>query len=247
MGKLDGKITLIAGGAGNVGEGVVQVFLKEGATVVVPSRKSEPLEQLRELLGPLATDRFVPLVGNIGQLEGAEHLRDEILNKFGRLDAVVASLGGWWQGNVPLTQVSMEVWQQYLESNLTSHFVVARTFLPVLADHKSSSYTLLGGSAAEMPFPNVSPVAITAAGQLMLAKVVIEEMKRQGSSLRINEVIVQGMVKTRAMAAHAGAEWISPQEIGEFTAWLASDEAYMVSGSILHLNQRPTQSSPVAH
>jgi 3-oxoacyl-[acyl-carrier protein] reductase len=71
----------------------------------------------------------------------------------------------------------------------------------------------------------------------MMVRILIEETK--GSGVRINEVIVQGMVRTRVMEAHSGPEWITPTEIGEFTAWLASDEAYMVSGSILHLNQRP--------
>lgn len=51
MAKLSGKIALIAGGTGGVGEGIVRAFLKEGATVVVPSRSSENLEQLRGYLG----------------------------------------------------------------------------------------------------------------------------------------------------------------------------------------------------
>jgi len=237
MGKLDGKIILIAGGAGNVGEGLVVNFLKEGAKVLVPSRKAESLEKLREFLGSNATENFVPIVGNIGELQGVEKVRDEILEKFGHLDGVLASLGGWWTGNKPLTEVSLEVWQQYLDSNLTSHFLLAKTFLPVLAQQKESSYTLLGGTAAEVPLLNISPVGITAAGQLMLTRIIIEETK--GSGIRINEVIVQGMVKTRVMEAYSGPEWITPDEIGQFTAWLASDEAYMVSGSILHLNQRP--------
>ncbi|GAC1501978.1 MAG: hypothetical protein NVS2B14_14590 [Chamaesiphon sp.] len=88
-----------------------------------------------------------------------------------------------------------------------------------------------------MAFPNTSPVCITAAGQLMLARVVMEEMK--GNGVRINEVIVQGMVMTRAMAGKDGPEWIKSEEVGDYVSWLASDEAYMVSGSIIHLNQRP--------
>jgi 3-oxoacyl-[acyl-carrier protein] reductase len=166
MGKLDGKITLVAGGAGYVGEGIVRAFLKEGATVAVSARNSSKLEELRGLLGELASDRFVPVVGEFSQIEAAEHLRDEILNKFGRLDAVVASLGGGWKGNQPLTKVSMEDWQNYLQSNLTTHFVAARTFLPVLAQQKGSSYTLLGGGAAETAIPNYSLIAIPAAGSV---------------------------------------------------------------------------------
>ncbi|MGL5793953.1 MAG: NAD(P)-binding domain-containing protein [Xenococcaceae cyanobacterium] len=44
MGKLSGKITFIAGGAGNVGEGIVRSFLKEGATVITSSRKEEKID-----------------------------------------------------------------------------------------------------------------------------------------------------------------------------------------------------------
>lgn len=236
MGKLEGKITLVAGGAGYVGEGIVRAFLQEGATVVVSARNTEKLEELGGFLGELASDRFVPMIGDFGQIESAERLRDEILNKFGRLDAVVASLGGNWQGNQPLTQVSMDEWQKYLQSNLTTHFVAARTFLPVLAHNKGSSYTLLGGGAAETAIPNYSLIGIPAAGQLMLAKVVIEEMK--GSGVRINQVIVHSLVATRSTQGQIQPQWITADEIGECIAWLTSDEAHMVSGSIIRLNEQ---------
>jgi 3-oxoacyl-[acyl-carrier protein] reductase len=241
MGQLDGKVILIAGGSGNVGEGIVPVFLKKGATVIVPSRRQESLDKLADYLGDLATDKYVPMVGNIGTLEGVEKLRDGIISKFGHLDGVLVSLGGWWTGNKPLTEVDLETWESYLNSNLTSHFLCAKTFLPVLAKTQGSSYTLLGGTAAELPLPKVSPVGITAAGQLMMAKIIMEEMK--GSGIRINEVIIQGMVKTRVMEAHSQPDWITPTEIGEFTSWLASDEAYMITNSILHINQRPEKAS----
>ena len=58
MGKLEGKTAFVAGGTGGVGEGIVRAFLDEGATVVVPSRKQENLDQLRGYLGS-ATERFI--------------------------------------------------------------------------------------------------------------------------------------------------------------------------------------------
>lgn len=241
MTKLDGMITLIAGGAGNVGEGIVRVFLKEGATVIVPARSQDKLDQLWETLGDLASDRFIPLVGNIGQVEGAESIRDQILNRFGRLDAVVASLGGAITQFLPLVQVPMEMWNEFLENNLTSHFVLARTFIPVLAKLPTSSYTLLGGSAAEIPIPNFGAMAVPAAGQLMLTRLLIEEMK--GTGVRINELLINSRVLTRSIAEHGQPEWITAQEIGEFTAYLASQEGSMVNGSILHLNQKALKNS----
>jgi NAD(P)-dependent dehydrogenase (short-subunit alcohol dehydrogenase family) len=238
MSQLENKVALILGGAGNVGEGIVRTFLKAGAIVAVPSRKVEKLEELRTYLGELAQgDRFIPIVGEIGQIDSAESIRDQLLKQFGRLDAVVASLGGWWFGNRPLTEVSIAEWQQYLDSNLTSHFIAARTFLPILQERKGASYTLVGGAAAEVPIPNVSPVSISAAGQLMLAQVLMQENK--GSTIRINEVIVHSWVATRSSKDRSQPTWITADDIGEFTAWLASDAAFMVNSSLLRLYEKP--------
>jgi NAD(P)-dependent dehydrogenase (short-subunit alcohol dehydrogenase family) len=237
MNQLENKVALILGGAGNVGEGIVRAFLKAGAIVAVPSRKVEKLEELRTYLGELAQgDRFIPIVGEIGQIDSAESIRDQLLQQFGKLDAVVASLGGWWFGNRPLTEVSIAEWQQYLDSNLTSHFIAARTFLPVLQERKGASYTLIGGAAAEVPIPNVSPVSIPAAGQMMLAQVLMQENK---STIRINEVIIHSWVATRSSKERSQPIWITADDIGEFTAWLASDAASMVNSSLLRLYEKP--------
>ena len=235
MAALNGKIAFIAGGAGNVGEGIVRSFLKAGATVITTSRKQEKLEELRSYLGDLAKDNFVPIVGDLGDLKSAEKLRSQILGKFNRLDAVVASIGGTWSG-VPLTQVSMEDWQKFIFTNLTTHFVCARTFLPVLTENKGSSYIFLGGTAAENAIPNYSLVAIPAAGQLMMAKVLMQEMKDSG--VRINEVMVNSLVNTRATEDSAKSEWITADEIGDYVAWLASDEAHMVNSSVPYLQEQ---------
>lgn len=235
MAKLNGKIAFIAGGAGNVGEGIVRSFLKAGATVITTSRKQEKLDALRDRLGNLAGDNFIPIVGGLGDLDSAEQLRDQILKQSGRLDAVVASIGGTWKGGLPMTQVSMEDWEKYIFTNLTTHFVCARTFLPVLTETKGSSYTFLGGSAAEAVIPNYSLVGIPAAGQLMMAKVLMEEMKDSG--VRINEVMINSLVNTRA-TEEAKPEWITADEIGDYVAWLASDEAHMVRSSVPYLQEQ---------
>ena len=233
MDKLDGKIALIAGGTGGVGEGIVRAFLNEGATVVVPSRSNESLEKLRGYLGDSANDRFIPIVGDLGQIESAEKLRDQIINKVGHLDAVVASINGKPNQDIPLTKTSLDDWKRMLDSNLTSHFIAAQTFLPVL--EKGSSYTLIGGGAADKAIPNYGLVCIPAAGQIMLTQVLVEENK--GSGVRINEVVLHSLIATRSNPGNEHPEWLTADEVGAYTAWLASDQASMVSGSIIRLYQ----------
>jgi NAD(P)-dependent dehydrogenase (short-subunit alcohol dehydrogenase family) len=232
MGKLEGKIALIAGGTGGVGEGITRAFLQEGATVVVTSRKKENLERLRDLTGDVST-HFVPIVGDMSDTDSADNLRNQILDKVERLDAVVASLNGRWDEDIPLTKTSLDDWKRMLDSNLTSHFIAARTFLPVL--QRGSTYTLIGGGAADKAIPNYGLVCIPAAAEIMLTNVLIEENKSSG--IRINEVVLNSLIATRDRPNDGHPEWLTADEVGKYTVWLASDEASMVTGSIIRLYQ----------
>jgi NAD(P)-dependent dehydrogenase (short-subunit alcohol dehydrogenase family) len=236
MGRLEGIISVVAGGTGTVGEGIVRAFLGEGATVVVPSRSPEAVDRLRGYLAGVPSDRLTTLIGNIGDVTDAERLRDEVVGCFGHLDAVVAALGGTWKEQLKLVDVPMETWRQFWESNLTPHYVAARTFLPLLAGRKGSSYTLIGGLSAVMTIPNYSVVSVNSAAQLMMAKVLMEEMKE--TSVRINQVMF-GYVNTRVRAAYGRPEWITADEVGAFCAYLASRDASMVSGGVIQLGNRP--------
>jgi NAD(P)-dependent dehydrogenase (short-subunit alcohol dehydrogenase family) len=233
MNKLAGKVALIAGGTGGVGEGIVRAFLQAGATVVVPSRTPDKLDRLRDPLGELERDRLIPIEGDVSDFERAEQLRDRVMEKVTQLDAVVASINGRWNEDIPLIQTSLEDWRRMLESNLTAHFIAARTFLPVLP--KGSSYTLIGGGAAEQAIPNYGLVCIPAAGQVMLTQILVAEGKEAG--IRINEVVLHSPIATRERPADEHPEWLTADEVGQYIAWLASDEASMVSGSIIRLYQ----------
>lgn len=233
MAKLTGKVALIAGGTGGVGEGIVRAFLNEGAVVVVPSRNSDRLQQLVEQIDSTATERLIPIVGDFADSQTADQLRHQVFSNVGRLDAVVTSLNGRWGEDLPLIKTSLADWRQMIESNLTAHFIAAKTFLPVL--QRGSSYTLIGGGAALKPIPHYGPVCVPAAGQVMLTQMLIEEMKDSG--VRINEVVLNSYIHIRERDGTGHSEWLSADEVGKYTAWLASDEASMVSGTIIQLNE----------
>ncbi len=193
------------------------------------------LQQLTDRLEGSATERLIEIVGDMSDTEPAEELRQQILSKVGKLNAVVASLNGRWNEDIPLVKTSLDDWRRMMDSNLTAHFIAAKTFLPVL--ERGSSYTLIGGGAALKAMPNYGLVCIPAAAEVMLTQVLIEEMKDSG--VRINEVILNSYIVTRERDGEGHLEWIKADEVGRYTAWLASDEASMVSGTIIQLNEHP--------
>src|SRR4051812_32993599 len=233
MARLDGKVSLILGGAGYVGEGIVRSFLDEGAFVIVPSRSQERLQGLRKVLGTAATERLVTVPANTGTVAGAEALRDQILSRMKRLDAVVASLGGFREGT-PVVETSLEEFAKVLSDNLLSHFIAARTFIPAL--QPGSTYTFIAGLAGEIPQPKTGPVAVAMAGQQALQRVLAEEARESG--VRVNELLVKS-VMSRARG-EPGPETLTAEEVGLFAAKLASSEGSHWHGVQIRLLDRMT-------
>ena len=84
--------------------------------------------------------------------------------------------------------------------------------------------------------PAYSVVGVNSAAQLMMAQVLMEEMK--DTCVRINQAIFR-FVNTRARAAYAKPEWITAEEVGRVLAYLASDQASMVNAAVLRIGDKP--------
>ncbi len=216
--SLQDDVVLVAGGAGEVGEGITRQFLHAGAIVVVPSRSPEKLDALQFRLGGLA-EQLVVLHGDIGTPGGAAAICDLLVDEVGPLHHVVASLGRWWQGS-PLTTVPLDLWQRLLDASLTAHFITARTFLPLLADSRGS-YTLINGAGALQPVSLAGPVSISAAAQLMLGQVLAAENRDAG--VRVNSLVLATSIATRSRRAPR-PEWLTADDVGAYCVHLAGSE-----------------------
>jgi 3-oxoacyl-[acyl-carrier protein] reductase len=232
--RLKGRVALIAGGTEGVGRRIVRAFLRGGAVAVVPSSSAEQLERLREELQNFPSEDLVTIFGDIGRLNEAERIRDVLLGRVGRLDAVVASLGKWRYGQ-SMTEIPVETWQCAAHDSLITHCVIVRTFLPLMVAQGFGSYTLITRTAAEAAVTQMGPNAIAGASQDMLVRVLLEESA--GTQVRINEVIVCPDTSARN-AASDPSEGPIGDCVGTFTAWLASEEAAPVRGATIRLVER---------
>ena len=213
MVNLEGRVHVVAGGTGRAGEPVVKALLARGATVVVPSRSADRLAALRERN---ESERLHGYLGDISDLSRGTGLRDRIVAEVGAIDAVVAALGGWWEGT-PLAELDVGTWQKILTDNLTSHFLTARIFLPVLADRPDAVYLTLGGIASVLAVAGSGPISITGAGQAMMMRVLAKEMADR--AVRLHEVdIFTPVVTDRWDGGPIEPGWLSGDEMGAFVA-----------------------------
>lgn len=227
---MSDRTVLVAGGAGAVGEGVVERFLAADWRVIVPSRSQARLDAQRDRLG--TPENLTGLLGDVGNANGASAMRDLLKAEGVRLNAVVASIGGWRSGPL-LVDTPLDDWGAVLEGNLTSHLVVAQAFLPMLPP--GSAYTMVVGDTAEAPVRGAGPVSVAAAGVLMLSRSLA--LESTGKGVRVNALVL-GPVKTRRAAGRY--DWITSDEVGETALWLSSPAGRGVSGAAIHMLNRPS-------
>jgi NAD(P)-dependent dehydrogenase (short-subunit alcohol dehydrogenase family) len=233
------KQILVAGGAGGVGEEIVRALLDAGHRVIVPSRSAGRLERLRNDVAaqPERSERLITFIGDIGILEGAYEVRERIASETGRLDVLVPSLGGWWEGG--LLDATPSVWDVVMHEMLRTHYVFAHVFVPVLrAQPEGGRYIGIGGGAAYHPIRNSSLVSIAGAAQLMLTRALRQEIPE--TTVDVLELVVDGPVRTRDSEHLATPAWISAAEVGRIVAELVaygrtSDPSTQTSGPIVRM------------
>lgn len=222
----------MAGGTGLVGGGVVDRLLGAGATVAVPGRDAARLEAVVARAAAMgAADHLLAVAGDVGAPDGAAAVRDAVVAATGRVDAVVASVGGWWQGSL-LADVDPGTWQRLLAQNLTPHYAIAHAFLPLLADRPRSAYVAVVGDTAEAPVRGASLSTITAAGVLGLLRSLMTDY---GDRVRVTALLLGPVARDPATAP----ERITPEDVGDVAAWLVSDAGAAVAGAVLPLRRRP--------
>ncbi len=91
---LAGKVAVVLGGTGEVGEGITRALLAAGAIVAVVSRDNDKLSALHDRLPAEWDGQYAPIVGDLSTPEGAAAARERVEFVCRRLDIVVASLGG---------------------------------------------------------------------------------------------------------------------------------------------------------
>lgn len=236
---------LVAGGAGGVGEGIVRALLATtDARVIATSRNPARLELLTARLGRHAdAQRLIGIVGNAGDPSGAEAIAQTIRRRFGALDVAIPSLGGWWEGDLLSTDVA--TWDAVMYEMLDTHFVFARTFVPELERRPGGWYLAIGGGAALYPIRGSAIVSVAGAAQAMLTRALALETSAR--AVRINELVINGPVRTRDSEAVAQPDWITADEAGAVVAELVATgattwPAWRTKGPLLIMN--PTRRPP---
>ncbi len=135
MGKLDNKIAVITGGTTGIGLATAQLFIEEGAKVIVTGRNPETLDQARKILG---SDADV-IAADTSDLKAVEQLFKTIAERYKKIDALFVNAGV--AKFAPLAQSSPEFFDEQFNVNVRGAYFTVQHAVPLIADGGAILFT----------------------------------------------------------------------------------------------------------
>ena len=139
-------VAVVAGAGSGVGRAVVLKLAAEGWCVALAGRRTEPLAETIALAGPGGASRLAAFKCDVGDAAAVQRLRDDVLARFSRVDAVVAAAGT----NTPhrsWTELTAEKYHELLAANLHGAFYCVQAFLPGMKTHGAGTFVFINSEA----------------------------------------------------------------------------------------------------
>jgi NAD(P)-dependent dehydrogenase (short-subunit alcohol dehydrogenase family) len=219
------KVVLITGANGGLGSHVTKAFLEAGAKVVGVSPKIQQSD--------FSSPAFAALPGDISTASGSKNLVESVLTRFGKLDVVVHTVGGF-AGGQSIADTDDATFNGMFNINLYATFYLLRAALPAMRKAGGGRIIAIGSRAAVEPGAGVGAYSASKAAMVSLIKTVALENKDVGITAN---VILPGTIDTaanrKAMPKADVSNWVQPANIARLIVWLAGDAGKDVNGAAI--------------
>ena len=225
--QLKGKVVLIAGGSGALGQTVMPVFARAGARVITADR-NPPSAQVANRSAMKA---------DVADEADVQRLVEDVIRETGRIDALVNLVGGFAMGRVEETDAAL--WQRMLTMNVTAAFLLSKAVLPHMVERGAGRIVHVAAWAAVEPFPGAAAYIVSKSSLLALIKVLALELS--GSGVTVNGVLpntIDTPANRASMPQTDPSTWTKPESIAETLLFLVSEAAGQISGAAIPVGTR---------
>ena len=241
MRGLKDKVVIITGGAGGIGKASALRFAEEGAKVVVADF-ADGAATVAEVKAKGVDAMYVQV--DVTNLESCQNMAAKVKEAFGRVDVLINNAG--ITKDAMMKKMAKEAWDAVIAVNLTGVFNCTSAALPTMLEQQSG--VVLTTSSIVGLFGNMGQTnyAATKWGVIGMTKSWAKEMAKNGLRFncvapgfigtemvrKIPEQVLQEKILIKVPAGRLG----EPEEIAAAFAFLASDDAKFINGTVLSVD-----------
>tara|TARA_X000001036_G_scaffold377027_1_gene366637 strand:- start:3052 stop:3795 length:744 start_codon:yes stop_codon:yes gene_type:complete len=241
MGKLDGQIAVITGGARGIGEGVCKIFCKEGATVAmwdILDEGEKTADRIKKEGGNIIFQKV-----NVTDQSSVNIAVEKLIGEFGKIDILINNAGIIRDRS--LLKMTRDEWDRVIDVNINSLYVTTKAVLPHM---KEAKYGRIINASSINAFQGAFGQANYSASKAAIAGFTRALCKETGRYNITVNAVAPGFIKSEMSDSmpediiKAGISMIpvgrigTPEDMGHVYLFLASKEAGFVSGIVLHAN-----------
>ena len=238
--RLENKIAIITGAAAGIGKATAELFVREGARVVVADRDGDRAASVAHAIGDAAS----PLMVDVSASAEVKRLMDDTVARFGRLDVLVNNAGYGIRGSVVTTPE--EAWDALMDVNLKGVFLCSKYAVPHMIAQGGGVIVNTSSTIASVGIPDRVAYVASKGGVAALTRAMA--LDHASDNIRVNSVapgVIWSSYYEKMVETHEDPEtflaklkaraptnrWGEPYEIANAILWLASDESSFATGS----------------
>jgi 3-oxoacyl-[acyl-carrier protein] reductase len=236
---LQGKVILVTGASRGIGAAATKRLARSGAHVVINyhQNREAALEVLREV--EKAGGRGMIFPADVTQKDQVEAMASGIREKFGAVDVLVNNAYFPFQVG-QLHELSWESFHRAIEHEISAFYHCVRACLPGMVEKKSGRIIVISTRLAQQPLPRMGAYAAAKSALESMANTMAIELGPMGiavnvvtpaftltdASMIMSEEYRERVRQTRPLKKH-----LYPEDVAGAIAFLAGDEASMLTGS----------------
>ena len=241
--KLKDQVAIVTGGAGDIGRETCELFVQEGAKVVIAELYADDANQVAEEFRSKGHE-VEAIETNVCQFEGVEKMAKATSDKFGRIDILVNVAGGSAgkfikHGYSDFAESSPERWYEIINLNLYGTLNCTRAVLPYMVQNQRGKIVNLSSAAGMIGMRRAAEYAAAKAGVIGFTKSVAKEVAHLG--ICVNSV-APGVIGTRRIQnvnKDTLEDWIDgipygrlgkPEEIARAILFLSTSDSDYITG-----------------
>jgi 3-oxoacyl-[acyl-carrier protein] reductase len=248
--ELKGKVAVVGGASKGLGRACAQALAQEGAQVAICSRSKPDLDRAAQEIRDSTGSDALAFAGDLDRPETIRELITTTVQRFGRLDILVNNSGG--PPRTAAIALDPESVQAAVELLLVSVVRLTSLCLPHLQRSGRGRIVNVTSSSVREPIDNLALSNAVRPGVVGWAKTLARELGPMGITVnsiapgwidteRIREVNPEGVTDTD-LASIPIRRLGTPREIGDLVAFLCSDRAAYVTGTVIPIDGGLTRS-----
>ena len=237
--KLDGKVAVITGASKGLGKAMALALGAAGASIALVSRNIEELNHVGRAVKDAGGEARV-FQADVSEEDQVRKLERDVLGAFGKVHILINNAG--INIRKPLVEFTLEEWRRVLDTNLTSVFLMCRSFIPgmkgagygrILNMTSTMSWVSLPGRAAYSA-SKTALLGVTRALALELAPdaITVNAISPGPFGTEMNTALVQNPeINQQFLSKIPLGRWGKVEEIGQLALYLCSEDAGFITGT----------------